>query len=324
MKIAVTGATGHIGVNLCRMLIDRGYRIKALIHRNNKGLEGLSLEYVKGEVTNKADLENLCRGCETVFHLAAYISIRKKDSLCNELNVGGCTSLIEAVKNTGVRRIIHFSSVHAFYEKPLDAELNESRDLSFHSDISYNRSKALSQKLMTDASSKDLEIIVLNPTCVVGPYDFRPSYFGNAIIRFYKGQNPGLVSGGYDLVDVRDICAAAVNAIQQGRSGECYLLGGRWLSIITLVNEIEKLGGHKTPRIKLPIRMAQLAAPLLNLHSLITKKPPLYTTMSLQTLKNSHRSISYEKARAELNYRSRPFNETISDTVQWFKENNYF
>jgi dihydroflavonol-4-reductase len=323
MKIAVTGATGHIGTNLCRMLIDRGHHVRALIHNDNKGLEGLPLEYVKGDVTCETDLENLCLGCEIVYNLAAYISIRKLDPLCHQLNVGSSSNLIKAAKKIGIRRIIHFSSIHAFSEKPVTDELNECCSLSMESDVSYNCSKALSQKLMLDASSKELEIIALNPTAVIGPNDFKPSFLGNAIIRFYKGKNPGLIPGGYNWVDARDVCAAAVSAIDHGKAGECYLLGGSWQSLQTLAQEIEKLGGHKPPWLKLPMWIAQLGAPLLNLHSYITKKPPLYTSMSLQTLKNSHRNISCEKAHAAFNYMARPFSETIHDTIIWFRENNY-
>jgi dihydroflavonol-4-reductase len=323
MKIAVTGATGHIGANLCRMLIERGHSVKALIHRSNIGLEGLPLEFLKGDVTGEDSLEDLCRDCEIIFHLAAHISIRKLDYQCRELNCGSCDKLIQAARKTGVRKIIHFSSIHAFSEEPFDSELNESRSLALESEVSYNCSKALSQRMMIEASSKELEITVLNPTAVIGPNDFKPSYLGNAIIRFYKGQNPGLIPGGYDWVDVRDVCTAAINAIELGRAGECYLLGGSWQSLKTLAMEIEKSGGSRPPRLELPMWIAQAGTLFLNLHSYITKKQPLYTSMSLQALKKSHRNISYEKARVELNYRSRPFSETISDAIQWYKENNY-
>lgn len=323
MKVAVTGASGHIGANLCRMLIDQGYQVKALIYRDTRGLAGLPLEFIKGEVTCETDLENLCRDCEVLFHLAAVISLHKKDPSCEKVNVDSCVSLIRAARNTGVKRIIHFSSIHAFIEKPLESELNESRDLSLESNVSYNRSKALSQNMMTEASSSQLEIIVLNPTAVVGPNDFKPSFLGTALIRFYNGQIPGLVPGGYDWVDVRDVCSAAINAINSGVPGECYLLGGSWQSLKTLTHEIENNGGHKPPLLNLPLWLAQIGAPFLNLHSKIRKKTPLYTSMSLHTLKDSHHKISYEKARLALKYNSRPFAETISDTIQWFRDHHY-
>lgn len=324
MKIAVTGASGHVGANLCRMLLEQGYEVKALIHNSIKGLENLDLEYVNGDVTSEADLRKLCKGCSIVFHLAALISIRKSDERCHMVNVDSCIKLLRAAKEEGVRRIIHFSSIHAFNHTPFDEVLDEKRDLMLKSNVSYNCSKALGQKIMIENSSPDLETVVLNPTAVIGPNDFKPSLLGNAVLRFYRGQNPSLVPGGYDWVDVRDVCSAAINAIGNGVPGECYLLGGSWQSLKTMADTVEKLGGHKAPWLSLPGWIAYIGAAFLNLHASLTGSIPLYTAMSLETLKDSHRNISHQKASKTLNYKPRPFEETMADTIQWFKENNYF
>jgi dihydroflavonol-4-reductase len=323
MKIAVTGASGHVGNNLCRMLIDQGHQVKALIHKGTKGLPGLQMEPVMGDVTSESDLTILCSGCEVVFHLAAYISIRKTDPVCKKINVESCINLIKAAKSTGIKKIIHFSSIHAFRQEPLAAELNESRELSLNSPISYDHSKASGQMIMIEASSKDLEIIVINPTAIIGPNDFKPSLLGNALIRFYYGQNPVLIPGGYNWVDVRDVCKAAINAIEYGVAGECYLLAGSWQSLRTLAWEIEKLGGLKTPWLELPMWLVQLGAPFFNLQSVLSKAAPLYTAVSLQTLNKSHRNISCEKAKQVLGFSPRPFVETLADTIVWFRDNNY-
>lgn len=323
MKIAVTGASGHVGTNLCRMLLERGYEVKALIHSSNKGLENLNLEFVNGDITSESDLRNLCSGCQTVFHLAATISIKKNDRNCHLINVGSCANLIKAAKAEGVRRIIHFSSIHAFNHEPLDIELDETRNLDLASNVSYNSSKALGQKMMAEASSEELEVVVLNPTAIIGPNDFKPSLLGNAIIRFYKGQNPSLIPGGYNWVDVRDVCIAAINAIEHGTPGECYLIAGNWYDLKTMADTIEKMGGHKAPWLFLPGWIASLGAIFLNLHAKITGVLPLYTIMSVETLKNSHRNISHVKASETLNYNPRPFEETMADTINWFKENKY-
>jgi dihydroflavonol-4-reductase len=323
MKIAVTGATGHIGVNLCRLLLEEGFRVKAFIHNINQGLENLPLEFCQGDVTRVSDLENLFDGCEVVFHLAAFISLKKNDPVCYKINTEGCSNVLQAARKTSVRRIIHFSSIHAFNELPIDNELDEGRALALESPMAYNRSKALGQKLMLESSSAFPEIIVLNPTAVIGPNDYKPSFLGNALIRFYKGQNPGLVPGGYNWVDVRDICRAAVNAIQYGKPGESYLLGGNWRSLKELIHLMEQYGGKGPPLMEWPFWMAQAAAPFLNLHSRLRKKPPLYTSMSLKTLKYSHHNISSDKARSSLGFTPRSFAETIEDTIAWFKEHHY-
>ena len=323
MNVAVTGATGHVGTNLCRMLLDRGHKVKALVHKNSLGLESLPLELVKGDISDTGDLSRLCSGCEVVFHLAACITIRKKDQRCMEVNAESCTRLIDAAIASGVKRIIHFSSIHAFVQHPSDIELNETRPLALGSKVSYDHSKALGQKIMMAASGADIEVIVLNPTAIIGPNDFRPSLLGNALIRFFQGQNPSLIPGGYNWVDVRDVCNAAINAIDKGTPGECYLIGGHWQSLKSLAEEIEKNGGKKVPALSLPLWLAWLGAVFLNLHARLTKSVPLYTSVTLETLNHSHRNISSEKAARELSYSARPFSETIADTVKWFRNNKY-
>jgi dihydroflavonol-4-reductase len=322
MKIAVTGASGHVGNNLCRMLVEAGHQVKALIHRDIKGLSGLPVEPIRGDVTSEADLANLCAGCEVVFHLAAYISIRRNDPLCMKINFESCHHLVRAARKEGLRKIIHFSSIHAFRHNHV-AELNESCGLAHDSKISYDRSKAWSQKLMIEASANDLEITVLSPTAIIGPHDYKPSLTGHALIRFYKGQIPALIPGGYDWVDVRDICRAAINAIDQGKAGTCYLLSGSWQNLRMIGREIENLGGCRMPALELPFWMAQLGEPFLNIHSFLSKKVPLYTSVSLHTLKYSHRNISSEKAKLALDYNPRPIAATLYDTITWFRENNY-
>jgi dihydroflavonol-4-reductase len=323
MKIAVTGASGHVGTNLCRMLLQQGHQLKAMVYRDLTGIENLPVELVRGDVTSEDDLVNLCGNCEIVIHLAAYISLKKKDPDCRKINVDGCLKLINAAKKTGIRKIIHFSSIHAFNQEPFDETLDENRSLCLNSPISYNQSKALGQKIMMEASSGNLEIIILNPTAIIGPADYTPSYLGQALLRFYRGQNAGIIPGGYNWVDVRDVCLATMNALEYGTGGTSYLISGNWRSLKTVVNDIWKLGGHTPPRVELPISLAQLGIPFLNFHSYISKRPPLYTYVALDTIKNSHRDISNEKARQVLKYNPRSFDVTLSDTIKWFQDNKY-
>jgi len=323
MKIAVTGASGHIGNNLCRMLVDAGHHVKALIHRNIDGLKDMPVEQVRGDVTSETDLTRLCKGCEVLFHLAACISIRKNDALCRNINIDSCLSVVSAARKEKVRKIIHFSSIHAFRHIPGLEKLDETTSLALDSKVSYDYSKAWGQRLMMEASMDDLDVTVLNPTAIVGPYDYKPSLMGFALIRFYRGQNPALIPGGYNWVDVRDVCLAAINAIEMGKPGNSYLLGGIWRDLKSVAEEIEKLGGHRPPRLELPIWLAQVGEPFLNLHALLRNKEPLYTSVSLHTLQNSHRNISSGKARSELGFNPRPFTETLQDTIRWFRENHY-
>lgn len=323
MKIAITGASGHVGTNLCRMLIGRGHQVRVLIYKRNTGLEDLPVEFIRGDVTSEKDLVALCDTCEIVIHLAAYISLKKKDSECLRINTDGCSNLISAARKAGIRKIIHFSSIHAFNPEPLDETLDETRSLCLDSSISYNQSKALGQKIMMEASSPELEIVILNPTAIIGPADHLPSNLGRALLMLYKGQIAGTIPGGYNWVDVRDVCQATINAMENGAGGNSYLISGSWQSLKTVMSYIWKLGGHPPPRLEFPVFIAQLGMPFLNLHSYFSKRPPLYTYGTLDTIKNSHRDISNEKARKVLNFNPRPFDVTISDTIKWFQDNKY-
>lgn len=323
MRIAVTGASGHVGANLCRMLLQQGHQLRALVNRHLAGIENLPMEFVRGDVTREDDLVTLFLNCDVVIHLAAYISLRKKDSNCERINVGACISLINAAKKTGIKKIIHFSSVHAFEQEPFDEVLDENRNLCLTSPIAYNRSKAQGQKIMMESSTCDLPIVILNPTAIIGPFDFSPSHLGQALLRYYKGQNPGLIPGGYNWVDVRDVCQAAICALDYGSGGTSYLLPGSWQSLRTVVNGLWRMGGHAPPRLEIPIFMARIGTPFLDFHSYFSKKPPLFTYVALEAIKNSHPNISYEKARQFLKYDPRSFDVTLYDTIKWFQDNNY-
>jgi dihydroflavonol-4-reductase len=176
---------------------------------------------------------------------------------------------------------------------------------------------------MMECSTTDLEIVVLNPTAIIGPADYAPSNFGHALLRFYRGQNFGLIPGGYNWVDVRDVCQAAIDALKYGTGGTSYLIPGSWQSLKTLVNQIWMLGGHAPPRLEMPVFLVRMGMPFLNLQSYISKKPPVFTYVALDTIKNSHQDISYRKARHDLNYNPRPFDVTLQDTIKWFQDNKY-
>lgn len=319
MKIAVTGASGHIGSNLCRILIEAGHDVSALIHTHGKGIENLKIHVVKGDLFNIDSLKQLVKGAEAVFHLAAGIAIYKKDPVSYKTNILGTENILKVCQVASVKRFIHFSSIHAYQNNPLDKELNESRPLDINSPYDYNRSKAISERMVLKANGKDIETIVLSPTAVIGPYDFTPSLLANAMIRFYKGKTPALVPGGYDWVDVRDICEAGKNAISLGQAGTNYILPGHWRSLKELAGIIHSLGGARPPGITIPVALAMATAPILNIYSNISKQAPLYTSVTLDAVSRSHKNISGSKAKNELHYSSRPFKETVSETIGWLK-----
>ncbi len=321
MKISVTGATGHIGTNLIPRLLDKNHEIRILFHNNGQHSEFKNVEIIHGDILDTSCIDKFTFGQEVVIHMAAKISIEKKSPEAYAINTRGTENILNACKKNGVRRFIHFSSIHSLKSFPLNKVLDENRELNLDSIFDYDRSKAMGEKMVMEASGGELEIIVLNPTAVIGPFDHWPSLLGKAIINLYKGRIPALVEGGYDWVDVRDISEATLNAISIGRPGEKYMLSGHWKSLKELAGSIHKAGGKKPPSFKVPFSVAMAGAGLLNIF--LQGKERLFTTVSLESLKNGHRNISHEKAERDLKFNPRTFDDTIADTLEWFRNNNY-
>jgi dihydroflavonol-4-reductase len=321
MRISITGASGHIGANLCRELISLGHTIKVLINRTSKSLEGLNLEIVKGNLLSTDSLRELVKGSDVVIHLAAQISIRGASNRdIEQINITGTDNLLREVRKNSWQRLIHFSSIHAYCQNPLYEILNESRALAVNDKVQYNHTKAVGEQLIRQAAEEGLDAIIINPTAVIGPNDFRPSLLGQAIVSIYKNKLPALVPGGYDWVDVRDVVAGTVKAIEKGKKGERYLLSGHWKSLEELAKAIRRINTANSIPPRLPYWLARVGAPFLGLYAWMKGIDPLYTNESLNILKDSHRMISCEKAKSELDYQPRPFEETISDTIKWFAE----
>lgn len=324
MKVAVTGASGHIGSNLVRELIREGHQVRVLYHMDKRGFEGLPVETIPGSMVDKDALSRLVAGMDVVFHLAAQISINgKNDKRLLDKNIEGTRNIIEAIRQSGPMRLIHFSSIHALEHIPLDQTLDESRPLAVKDPIYYTQSKAHSEQIVLDAVAEGLDAVILNPTAVIGPFDFKPSLLGQAIVRFYKGRIPALIPGGYDWVDVRDVVLAAVHAVTKGKRGKRYILSGEWKTIKTLGLSVHQLGGKKIPHLRVPFWLARVAVPLFRLLAWLTGRTPLYTFESLHIIKNGNPTISNSQARLDLEYRPRAFDETVRDTVSWYRNNGF-
>jgi dihydroflavonol-4-reductase len=170
--------------------------------------------------------------------------------------------------------------------------------------------------------SRGLDAVILNPTGILGPYDYYPSYFGQAIISIIQGRLPALVQGGFDWVDVRDVVEAAIQAEQHAPSGASYLLSGHWHSVREVANLAAKMTGTRPPLLTVPIGLAYWAAPGMEWLARLQKTPPIYTRVALKALV-SNRQISHSRATRELGYLPRPFRQTLADTLDWFVRNGY-
>jgi dihydroflavonol-4-reductase len=322
MKVAVTGASGHIGSCLVNELKKQGAEIKVLVHNGTTQYEK-GVEVVRGSLLDQDKLRKLCEGADVVFHLAARISIENTSSnLVYETNVTGTKNILAAARSAGVGKFIHFSSIHAFQIGSRDVNLNETSPLVESDKIIYEFTKAEGEREVMKAAAEGFNAVILNPTAVIGPFDRRNSLLGQALLKIFKNKLPFLISGGYNWVDVRDVVLASINAIEAGKRGEKYILSGTFCSLKELSGMIREISGGKIPII-IPVNLARIACPFFKFYSILTNSKPLYTSQSLDILVNSPVNISNTKAQRDLGYKPRPLEQTLRDTFDWYRENNF-
>lgn len=321
MVVVVTGASGHIGANLVRALLERGKPVRALVHHDRRALEGLDIETVNGDICAPESLIGAFEGAETVFHLVANISLMMNDwPLVEKINVTGTRNVIDACVKCQVKRLVYFSSIHAIQPSPEDELINEFCSLVESPKCPpYDRSKADSERLIRQAVARGLNAIIINPTGVLGPYDYQPSHFGFTLISMANKKMPALVSGGFNWVDARDVAAGAIMAAERAPAGSKYLLSGHYVSVRDVGKMVAEITRVPAPRLVTPMWLARTAAPLATIYNRLLKRRQYFTSVSLRALRET-RPVSHEKATRELGYQPRPFRETLTDTLQWFAE----
>jgi dihydroflavonol-4-reductase len=324
MKIAVSGAGGHLGSEIVRQLVKRGMTVHALIFHDDRALKHIPCKIFKGSLLNQNSLNEWMNECDVIIHAAAVISVdRDPTGNVHATNVEGTRNLMEAALKNNIKRVIHISSIHVFEQEPLDRLINEESPLVDDKAIAYDQSKRDSQLLVLSYISKGIEVVVMNPTSLIGPPDHKPSLQGDAFIRIYKGGVPAVFNGGFDFVDNRDVAKAIIQSITSGKSGECYLLSGEWISMMDMIRMVNIATGKKRKAIVLPFWIGYALVPLMRLIGWIQGKPPLFTGESLGILKHGNKNISSEKAKRELQFSPRPLQETINDNMSWFDKNGY-
>jgi dihydroflavonol-4-reductase len=323
IMIVVTGATGHIGNVLVRELLARDEEVRAIIppFEDTIPLEGLTVEKVKGDIRDIDFLTRAFEGANVVYHLAGVISILPgKTRLLHQVNVMGTRNVIQACLRSRVRRLIYTSSIHAFMEPPHGAVIDETTPIDPERVIGeYASSKAQATLEVLKGIENGLDAVIVFPSGVVGPYDYRLSEMGQLIVDFVRGKLKVYVDGAYDFVDVRDVAQGHILACEKGTAGEGYILSNATVTVRDLFTILEKITSIRAPSFKAPLWLANFGARFTPLYCALTKNKPLLTTYSLYTL-TANCLISNEKARRQLGYSPRPITESIADSIKWFKE----
>jgi dihydroflavonol-4-reductase len=231
----ITGAAGHLGNVLVRELLHRGEKVRVLIlpGEDTRSLNGLPVDCVIGNVLDPESLSWAMRDVDTVFHLAALVSIMEdKANLLEAVNVDGTRNVINAAKAAHVKQLVYTSSIHALERPPKGVQISEA--LAFDPDNPagpYDRTKAQASLLVKAAANQGLDTRILCPTGVVGPYDYRRSEMGGLILDFMQRRVNFMVDGAFDFVDVRDVAKGQILARDNGKPGETYILGGETIEL---------------------------------------------------------------------------------------------
>lgn len=320
----VTGATGHIGYALLKKLADRGENVRILIRKDSKIFDGIPCEKVFGDVTDPASLEKAFEGAEVVYHLAGLIDINVgNDDMVWKVNFEGTKNVVEACKKCGVSRLVYASSVDAYEPLPDNQVMREvSEFFPDRLDGTYAKTKATATNYVFDTVKRgELDAVVVYPGACIGPYDFKVSNIGEMVRTVIKHGYPvSLKFGAYNFVDIRDVAEGMILAAEKGRTGEGYILCGEQISVDDFICTLCKVCGKKIPKIKMGYGIVSLAAPVCEVYYKISKATPLFTRYSVRKL-ISNCNFSIEKARTELGYQPMSVEQSLTDMVQWIKEN---
>ena len=324
MLAVVTGASGHLGMNLINALLAKNWQVRSVIHINSKHLKNLDVEMVHGDTLNPLLLEKAFRDADVVFNLAGKVSVVGWNRPEVEaLNIKGPENIIAACKKCNVGRLVHVSSFHACNQEPHTQPLDETRTLvQEFAGIPYDYSKACGERLVRKARAEGMDAVVVSPTGIIGPYDYQPSHFGAILVSIGRGKMPALVDAGLDWVDARDVTEGMIKAAEIEKPSEKYMLSGHWVSLKDISKQIAQITGNPAPFITSPMWLAKAGAPFSEVYSRITGSRALFTGISLKAL-GSNANVSHAKAAAELGYNPRPLSETIKDTIEWFNNNGY-
>jgi len=322
--ILVTGATGHIGNVLVRKLLERGEKVRVLIlpGESRAPLAGLKVEAMEGDVLDTSSLFKAFQGVRGVFHLAGIISIMPGENpIVRKVNVEGTRNVMQIAKQMRVKKLVYTSSIHAI-QRVGAGMIDESLPYDLNNPYGeYDRSKAEATLEVQQAAQAGLEAVIVCPTGVIGPYDFRGSMMGSVIYDAAFAKPTLYVDGAYNFVDVRDVVNGMITAFDKGKRGESYILSGQKISVRYLLETVREITGKHFFQMKVPFDLAEFAARFTPWYYRRSKATPRFTLYSLEVLQ-SNCNISHEKATRELGYHPRTVYETIADTVKWFFDNH--
>ncbi len=325
MKTLVTGGSGFVGSAIVLELLKQGKDVRALVRSRERpgNLAGVDAELVEGDLLDRASLQRAVQGCGEVYHAAALYSHWQPDpSLFRRANVQGTRNLFEACLDASAPRVVYTSSTAALGAHG-KTPANETAQFNL-ADIgdAYYMSKCEAEQVALEFVTKGLPVVIVNPTNPIGPRDYKPTPTGGLILSVLKKQLPGYVDGGINLVDVDDVAAGHVNAMERGKPGERYILGNTNLSIKEYFRLIAEVGGGRAPSLQIPLALAVSTAMLYEAMARVTNKPPL-TSVTWVKIGSHYSFWDSAKAIRELGLPQTPVRVSLKRAIEWFRARGY-
>lgn len=321
----VTGASGFVGSAVARALAASGYALRLLVrrHTDRRNLAGLEAEFVEGDLTDLPSLARGLAGCCYAVHVAADYRLWVPDpTAMRATNVGGTLALMKAALEAGVERVVYTSSVAALGLNADGTAANEETPLDPATIVgAYKRSKfEAEQEVLRLVRNEGLKAVIVNPAAPMGPRDRRPTPTGRIVCDAARGRIPAYVDTGINVVHVDDVGIGHVLALERGRVGERYILGGENLALREILALIAELCSRAPPRVRLPAAPLWPLAVAAEAWARLTGSEPM---MTRDTLRMAKKRMFFSSAKAvdELGYAARPAREAIADALAWFRKN---
>lgn len=325
MKVFVTGATGFVGGNLVRSLLNDGHDVRVSVRSNSdrRNIAELPVKVIDVSLDNRESLTDAVTGCDAVFHVAAHYSLWAKDrDAIYKANVAGTENLLYASQKAGVKRFIHTSSVAAIGVPPPHESATEETQTTVDKLVSdYKKSKYLAEQAALKAAKSGFDVVIVNPSTPIGAYDVKPTPTGEIILRFLQDRMPAYVHTGLNLIDVEDVARGHILAWQKGRTGERYILGNRNVTLKEMLDMLANITGKSAPRIAIPHFIPLTAAYVdeMILGRYFGKTPQL----SVYSVQMSQKAMYYDAAKAvrELGLPQNPIEDALRKAIEWFQKN---
>ncbi len=323
MRVLVTGATGFVGGNLVRTLVDRGYDVRALVRRNSNtlALENLGVEEALGDLRDRVSIAKALKGCQGVFHCAAMYTFWSRDpSEVYRVNVEGTKVIFEEAERAGVERAVYTSTVSTIGlpKKGLGTEDTQLRPK--HLVGHYKKSKYLGEQEALAASRNGLPVVVVNPAAPIGPWDVKPTPTGGIVLDFLRRKLPVYIGTGMNVIDVEDVAMGHVLAMEKGVPGQRYILGHRNMTLLEVLLTLEAITGVRAPRVRIPINLIILLGIIDYLiEGKLLKRKPRIPLEGMRVAKKPM-YVSSAKAVRELGLPQSPVEEALEKAVRWFRD----